>query len=125
MEIKIIKKEGIILKVAGKYIDEDITLIPDESLFASGYTVTLELQSLVGNTVDYLTDNGLSGTITTDNSPLTLEGVTSITIPNGMIAAMSNVYIDGEYISGDINTFETFTIPITKDCTVTLVSDEG
>ena len=90
----------------------------------SGYTVTLELETNVGNTVDYLTDNGLSGTITTDNSPLILEGVTSITIPNGMIAAMSNVYIDGEYQS-DIYTFDPFTITITKNCVVKLVSSEG
>ena len=90
----------------------------------SSYTVTLELDTNVGNTVDYLTDNGLSGTITEDNSPLILEGVTSITIPNGMIAAMSHVYIDEEYQS-DINTYETFTIPITKNCVVRLVSAEG
>lgn len=42
MQIKISNKSGIVLKVAGKYIDEDITLIPDESLFpAPTYTVTL------------------------------------------------------------------------------------
>lgn len=91
----------------------------------SGYTVTLELETNVGNTVDYSTDNGLSGTITEDNSPLILEGVTSITLPNGMpVAAMSIVYIDGEYQS-DISVWEPFTIPITKNCTVGLVSAEG
>lgn len=123
MNINITSKEGIVLKVAGKYIDEDITLIPDESLFATGYTVTLSAIAPTDTSsyaeYNYTTDNGLTGTITSDDTESTvLTGVSSISITN-ILCAMPRFLINDEITEYQ---FDDFSLNITEDTTIELES---
>lgn len=127
MEIKIINKRGIVLKTAGKYIDEDIILIPDTSLFpaeSTGYAVILSVEGDdSGASYSYTTDNGLSGRVgggvTGDGREIELNGVSSISITDivagGVIQWTINTAV-AEYQTDD------FSLNITQNTTIQLSS---
>ena len=81
MNINITSKEGIVLKTANTYFEEDITVTLDESMFATGYTVTLSAGS---NTFDaqYSIDGGVTWTTIPLNETTVIENVETIRFKN-------------------------------------------
>ena len=77
----ITNKSGIVLKTANTYFEEDITVTLDESMFATGYTVTLSAGS---NTFDaqYSIDGGVTWTTIPLNETTVIENVETIRFKN-------------------------------------------
>lgn len=117
---KISNKSGIVLKTANTYFEEDITVTLDESMFATGYTVTLVWSAnrgeSAGYSASYTADNGESGTLSIDNANVTLTNVTSLTL--NLPAAC---YSFANSTTGNLNSnIGENIIEITEDQTITV-----